>query len=176
MKKLLYLFALTLFFTSCNQDEMSSKQLASEKNAIEDQIQKLLSGYSAKDIEAVKSVFSASDELIVFGTDAREVFRSLSDWEEQLNNDFQLFESAKFGALQNLSIQISKSGDLAVAFFEAPAEMIFEGQTYPSFFRSARTFKKENDSWLIVQSLSATASEGQSSAELVKQMEEAEIE
>ena len=125
--KLSYLFVLTLFLTSCDQVGMSPEQLASEKSAIEDQIQKLLSGYSEKDIEAIISVFS-------------------------------------------------KSGDLAVAVFEAPAEMVFDGQTYQSFFRSARTFEKENDSWLIVQSLSATASEGQSSAELVDQMEETEVE
>ena len=84
--KLSYLFVLTLFLTSCDQVGMSPEQLASEKSAIEDQIQKLLSGYSEKDIEAIISVFS-------------------------------------------------KSGDLAVAVFEAPAEMVFDGQTYQSFFR-----------------------------------------
>jgi ketosteroid isomerase-like protein len=176
MGKIIYFIALTLILTCCNQDEMSSEQLASEKNAIEGQIQKLLSGYSAKDVEAVISVFSKSDELIVFGTDAKEIFRSLSEFEDQLNNDFQLFESVKFGVVQNLSIQISKSGDLAVAVFEAPAEMVFDGQINKSFFRSARTWKKENDSWLIVQSLSATASEGRSSAELIEQTEETESE
>lgn len=171
MKILSYLFVVTLVLICCNHYEMSPEQLISEKSAIEDQLQKLFSGYSERNAEAVISVFSGSDDLIVFGTDAKEVFRSLSAFEMQLKNDFQLFESVKFGELQNLSIQVSNSGDLAVAVFEAPIEMIFDGQTYQSFFRSTRTFIKENDTWLIVQSLSSTASEGQSSAELVEQNE-----
>lgn len=172
MKKLIYLAVITLFISSCNRYELNPEQLVVEKHSIENQIQKILSGYSEKDYEAVLGVFSESDELIVFGTDVNEIFRSKSEFKEQLKNDFQLFESVKFGELQNLSIRISKSGDLAVAVFEAPAEMEFDGLIFHTFFRSARTFIKENGSWLLVQSLSATPSEGESSAELVEEMEE----
>ena len=88
-----------------------------------------------------------------------------------MKNDFKIYEGVTFGELQNLSIQISGSSDLAVAFIEAPVKMNFGEEQYDLWYRSARTFRKENGTWLIVQSLSSTASLGQSSSELVEQSE-----
>ena len=151
---------------------MTPEQITKEKDAVESQILKLLKGFDTKDIDTMLTLFSTSDELLAFGTDAAEVLRSLSDWEDQLKYDFQLFESAKFGELQNLSIQVSKSGDLAAVLFETPADIVFAGESSHAIWRFSSTLKKEDEKWLIVHLLAAIASEGQSSAEIVEQMKE----
>ena len=67
---------------------MTPEQITKEKDAVESQILKLLKGFDTKDIDTMLTLFSTSDELLAFGTDAAEVLRSLSDWEDQLKYDF----------------------------------------------------------------------------------------
>jgi ketosteroid isomerase-like protein len=154
---------------NCAQDRLSPGQIASEKEAIEDLLEKLFAAYGVGDKEGVLSAFSPSAELVVFGTDAREVFHSIDEFGQQLDRDFQVYGSMQIGEFENLSIRISTSGDLAVAVLEAPVTMDFEGAYYDFYMRTSRTLVKENGAWLIVQSISAIAMEGQSSEELMKQ-------
>jgi ketosteroid isomerase-like protein len=172
MKTLIVLFISIFLVSSCVPGKMTSEQLAAEKDAIKSMILKLNNGYNSKDIEAATIVFSTSDELMVFGADSAEVIKSISEWGTQVKNDFQLFESVKFGELRNLSIQISNTGDLAAAVYEVPVDMVFGGQSPHVLFRFANTWKRENGEWRIVQWIASMASKGQSSAEIIEQMKE----
>ncbi len=61
----------------------------------------------------------------------------------------------KFAEVRHLSIQVSETGDMATAIYEAPYEVSLEGEIYPGLFRMATTWKKENGEWKIVQWLAA---------------------
>ena len=172
MKQLIIIMLLISLILGCEPLKMTSEQIAAEKKAIDSIITEFNKGYESKDIESMIKLFSKSDELIGFGTDSAEVTKSIDEWRTQFENDFQLFDSVKIGNLRNLSIQISNGGDLASAVYEAPADMVYDGQSAHIFLRFANTWKKENGEWRIIQLMASSATKGQSSAELIKKMKE----
>jgi len=170
MKSLsLLLFAIILIF-GCGPQQMTSEKIATEKKAVESQLTKFLDAYVTKDLEAAKSVVSTSSDFLVFGTDSAEVLRNLSDFENQMKNDWQLITSAKHGELKNLSIQLASSGDFASSVCEVPFDLLIGGQSSHALFRFSYTWKKENTEWRFIQGMIAAATVGGSSAELVEKM------
>ena len=172
MKQLLIIMLLIILILGCEPLKMTSEQIAAEKKTIDSIITEFNKGYESKDIESMIKLFSKSDELIGFGTDSAEVNKSIDEWRTQFENDFQLFDSVKIGNLRNLSIQISNGGDLASAVYEAPADMVSDGQSTTVNLRIANTWKKENGEWRIIQLMASSATKGQSSAELIEKMKE----
>jgi len=156
----------------CAPKGLTPEQVAQEKEAIKTAIAGFHKDYEAKDGKAVMSLISAAPDFMFFGTDVAEVIKSSAEMDTLKEYDFQLFESVKFGELQHLAIQVSNDGSLASAVYQVPFEMKMAGQTSSSMFRLAFTFKKENGSWKIVQGMAAFPTTGQSSAELVKKMQE----
>jgi len=171
MRRLSFLLLTLSFVIGCAQPDMTADQKAAEIEAIKSQIAKFFNAYEARDVETAKSVVSSSGDFLAFGTDAAEVMKSQSDFEKQVEDDLQLFESVKSGELKNLSVQISNSGDLASAYYEMPLEATIGGETSNFMLRFAHTFRKENGEWRMVQSIASSPSMGQSSAELVQQMQ-----
>jgi ketosteroid isomerase-like protein len=156
----------------CAPKGLTPEQVAHEKQAIKTAIADFQKSYEAKDAKAVMNLFSTAPEFMFFGTDVAEVVKSWAAFDTLKGYDFQLFESAKFGEIEDLAIQVSNDGSLASAVYQVPFEMKVTGQTSTSMFRLAFTFKKENGSWKAIQGMAAFPTTGQSSAELVKKMHE----
>jgi ketosteroid isomerase-like protein len=166
-------FVITIsLLAGCAPRGLTPEQVAQEKEAIKTAITNYHKGYETKDEKLFKNLMSTSPDFMFFGTDVAEVITSPAEMETQKEYDFQLFESAKFGEMQDLAIQVSSNGDLASAVYQVPIELKMGGETSNATLRFAFTFLKENGSWKIVQGVAAMATTGQSSAELVKQMNE----
>jgi ketosteroid isomerase-like protein len=156
----------------CVPKVLTPEQVAQEKEAIKTAVANYHKGYETKDKEIFKNLISNSPDFMFFGTDVAEVIKSSAEMETQKEYDFQLFDSAKFGEMQHLAIQFSSDGSLASAVYQVPIELKTGGETSNATLRFAFTFTKENGSWKIIQGVAAVATTGQSSAELVKQMNE----
>jgi len=161
-----------ILLSGCAPKALSPDQVAQEKEAIKNVIANYHKGYETKDHNVFKNLISSTADFMFFGSDVAEVIKSSAEMDTQKEYDFQLFESAKFGELQHLAIQVSSDGSLASVVYQVPLEMRMGGQTSSSMFRLAFTFRKEDGAWKIVQGMAAFPSTGQSSAELVKQMRE----
>jgi ketosteroid isomerase-like protein len=156
----------------CAPKALTPEQVAQEKEAIKAAIANYNKGYEAKDPEIFKNLMSDSPDFMFFGTDVAEVIKTSVEMDTLKGYDFQLFESAKFGETQDLAIQVSGDASLASAVYQVPIELKTGGETSNATLRFAFTFRKENGWWKIVQGVAAMATNGQSSAELVKKMHE----
>src|SRR5438045_4194460 len=72
--------------------------------------------YEQKDLATMSEMLATSSDFSFFGSDAAEVVRTRRDWEELMRNDWQVFETTKFGEPRNVAIQISDDGKLAWLF------------------------------------------------------------
>jgi len=153
MKRLSLIICAFLIILGCDPKQITLEQANQERKAVESQINKFLDSYAAKDLAAIRDLVSSSGEVLIFGTDSAEVNRSVSDFEKQMKNDWQLIASAKHGQSRNLSIQIANSGDFASSVFEVPFDLVFLGQSTHALFRFSFSFIKENNRWLIVQGM-----------------------
>jgi ketosteroid isomerase-like protein len=172
MRNILPFVIAASLLAGCAPKGVTPEQVAQEKEAIKTAIANYHKGYETKDAAVFKNLFSNAPDVMFFGTDLAEVLKSSAEVDTLKGYDFQLFESAKFGEIQHLAIQVSSDGSLASALYQVPLEMKMAGQTSTSMFRLAFTFKKEDGSWRIVQGMAAFPTTGQSSAELVKKMHE----
>jgi hypothetical protein len=115
----------------------------------------------------MSGLLTHSSDLTFFGSDAAEVIKTRRDWEDLMRNDWQLFESTKFGEPRNLAIQISDDRKLASAVYEVQDVSIVDGKSVESLDRFAVTMRKESGVWCVVRGMTAVTTRGQSSAEIV---------
>jgi SnoaL-like domain len=138
-----------------------------EKTAVAVTLVQFWQAYEQKDLATMSSMLTTASDFVFFGSDAREVITSRREWEDLMKNDWQLFETTKFGIRRHLAIQISDDGTLASAVYEVPDVSLVEGKSVESLDRFAMTVRKENGTWRIVQGMTAVATRGDSSAEIV---------
>ena len=161
-----------VLLAGCAAKVLSPEQAAQEKSAIRTVIANYHKGYETKDHDLFRPLISNSPDMMFFGSDVAEVVKSSAEMETEKDYDFQLFQTAKFGEVQDLAIQVANDGSLASAVYQVPLTMTVDGQTSTAMFRLAFTLRKEAGAWKIVQGMVAFPSTGQSSAELVRQMKE----
>ncbi len=146
-----------LFFLGCGEQKLSQEEIEDIKVEIRTLISEQSEAYETGNIEYFKS--AASNDIIGFGT-GESVYTNLDEWVEAFQKTFQSMASIPYSIKtprepRHLSIQISETGDMATAIYEAPCEVILEGEIYPTLFRMATTWRKENEEWKIVQWLGA---------------------
>ncbi len=146
-----------LFFLGCGEQKLSQKAIEDIKVEIRTLISEHAEAYETGNIEHFKN--AVSDEIMSFGTTKETVATNTDECVELFQKDFQSMDSApftlKFEEPENLSIQVSETGDLVTAVYDILYEVSFEGEIYPSLFRMAITWKKENGEWKIAQWLAA---------------------
>lgn len=169
MSRLVALLIVLGLLSSCSPQK-PMPDIAKEKAEIESAITNFENAYQSKDPAAMKKLFSQSDDIAWFGTDSAEVIRGWAQWEKQMSDDWQVFESIKMETTRNLSILVDNDAQLASAIFETPTDVTMAGQSPHMLFRFASTLRKENGEWRFVQGIDAIATVGQSSAEMVAKM------
>jgi len=166
MKTFSLLFVITLLMIGCKSEKLTSDEINAEKDKVKTRIESFLVSYANKDMNTVISMLSASKEFKFLGSDVSEINNSKSDFQNQLDQDWKLFESIHFGEIRNLSIKISECGDLAAAVFDAPMTVVVKENQSKFFLRMSNTFIKENGLWQLVQGAGSIPSIGESSVEL----------
>ena len=154
----------------CKSEKITSAEINAEKDKIKTRIDSFLVSYSKKDMNTIISMLSSSNEFNFLGSDVSEINKSKQDFQNQLDQDWKLFDSIDFGEIRNFSIRISECGDLAVAVFDAPMTVVVKGNQSKFFFRMSSTFIKENGLWQLVQGLGSIPSVGESSVELIQKL------
>lgn len=156
--------------TGCKSGGLTTEEINTEKDKIKTRIETYLLSYTNKDVDKIIAMLSSSKDFCFLGSDVLEINKSKSDFQNQLINDWKLFDSVRFGEINNLSIILSECGDLAVAVFDGQMTIIVRGNQSKNFFRMSNTFVKENGLWKLVQVLSSIPSVGESSAELIQKL------
>lgn len=170
MKYLLILTAAAFVISGCKSDRLTSEQIDSEKDKVKTRIESFLASYAKKDMNTIITMLSSSKEFHFLGSDIAEINKSKSDFQNQLDQDWKLFDSVHFGEIRNISIRISECGDLSVAVYDAPMTVIVKGNQSKFLFRISNTFLKENGLWQLVQGLGSIPSVGESSVELIQKL------
>lgn len=170
MKKLALIFIITFLVSSCKTEKLTSDEINAEKTKVKTRIESFLLSYANKDINKIIAMLSSTNEFHFLGSDVSEINSSVADFQNQLDQDWKLFESVHFGEIRNLSIRISECGDLAAAVFDAPMTVVVKGNQSKFFFRMSNTFVKENGLWQLVQGLGSIPSVGESSIELIQKL------
>lgn len=174
MKSVWILIFSILFLTGCsNNKEHSEEQLKIEKEKIKSQIGSFLSAYENKNMDKIISMLSNSSSFFYMGSDLNEIGRSKADYQNQMDMDWRLFDSIKFGKIKNSSVIISPDDKLASALIESTIEAMISGNSSSFTVRMSYTLVNENGVWKIVQNLVSVPSVGQSSVELVQKKESA---
>lgn len=171
MKILIYLLILVLLTIGCDSKRMSQDQVNAEKDVLRARIESFLISYQSKDLNTILSMLSSSKNFFFFGSDLAEINRSKSDFQNQLVQDWKLFDSIAFGDLRNVDLVISRSGEFANTIFEVPMKVVISKIPFSFTMRFALCFNKEDGVWKIQQGLVYVPSVGQSSAELVQSKE-----
>ncbi len=168
MKFFISFLVLTVLFAGCDNNKLTQDQINTEKNVIIARIESFIVSYQKKDLSTILSMLSSSNDFLFFGSDLAEIVKSKADFQNQLIQDWKLFESIQFGDLRNVDILISNSGDFANSIFEVPMKAVISETPSSITIRMDLCFLKEDRVWKIRQALVSIPSVGQSSSELVQ--------
>jgi hypothetical protein len=168
MHRLIPLALILGLLFGCGPKKMSPADIATEKKAIESLVSNFWKMYEEKNL--LSNPLSSAGDILIFGTDSAEVFRTVPQWETEIKNDWELFQTLNVGDLRNVSTLVANDGELGSIVCELPADMTVGGQVTHSLFRFAAAVRKEKGEWRFVHGMIAVATVGQSSAELVAKM------
>jgi ketosteroid isomerase-like protein len=171
MKKFLLLLLLVsgFLFVSCGTGEHEGIPIEvqmKEEKAVWDVIEKYNNAYANKDFAGL--VDFMSQEVVFFGTDSAEVIKSLAEYKEAMEKQWEQYDSMVFGKIEESEkfLQMDRNATLASVMFGAPLFLTIDGKENRVFVRVHRTLKKENKRWLIVTGLISIASGGSSTGEI----------
>lgn len=174
MKTLFSAILLTAVFFGCSKQPEKKPVIdaAKEKSAIESVIKDFYSNYTSKNLAGLMKHF-ASDNVFLYGTDSAEVNKNRGDIGNQFKNDFMLFKEVKLGDYKNMMTVVDPDGEMGTSIYELPFVMTLSDGTPASLnFRFMLSFKKENGVWKILHGIVSAPTVGQSSAVMVKMMQE----
>jgi ketosteroid isomerase-like protein len=166
LKTFLLIILFTILAAGCG-DKKDDSQNNAAKNQIRTRIERFLTAYENKDMNSLVKMLSTSRDFLYFGSDIAEVNQSTSDFQNQIDQDWKLFDSTHFGEIRNLSIRISDSGDLAAAVYEIPVTAGINGTSTKFLMRMSQIFLNEGGLWQLVQGMSSIPSVGESAVELI---------
>jgi ketosteroid isomerase-like protein len=129
---------------------------------IENRVQQLLTAYAADDKSAVLAMVETT-HLTLYGSDIAEVVTGGDELVQMMTDDFALWRTARFGAIQDLSVRAG--GELATAFFNVPLSV---GGQPPVIIRFATVWHHVRGGWLLTQSSNSVPTVGSSAKEILK--------
>lgn len=166
MKILILIICTIMIFAGCNSNKLTENQINSEKDKIRARIESFLLSYEKKEMNAILGMLSNSEDFFFLGSDIVEINRSKTDFQNQLDKDWSLFDSISFGEIRKLIIRLSECGDMATALYEVPVSTKVKDNQSKFFLRMTLVFLNENRLWQIIQGDVSIPSVGESSAEL----------
>lgn len=166
MSKSILLLLAASVLTSCVSSRRAPMEVDRDKAEVVATVIRFWQAYERKDLAALSNMLTTADDFTFFGSDAAEVVKTRPEWEELMRNDWQLFETTRFGKPRNIAVQISADKQLASIVYEVTDISLVEGKNIESLDRFAMTMRMEGGAWRIVQGMTAVATKGESSAEI----------
>jgi len=166
MFKSILLLLVASVLTSCVSSRRAPLEVDRDRAEVVATVIRFWQAYERKDLAALSNMLTTADDFTFFGSDAAEVVKTRPEWEELMRNDWQVFETIRFGEPRNIAVQISADKQLASIVYEVTDISLVEGKNIESLDRFAMTMRKEGAAWRIVQGMTAVATKGESSAEI----------
>ena len=134
-------------------------------DALRPQVRKLLGLYAQKDVEGVLGLLD-SREVLVLGSDVKEVSTTSAEVAAMLHDDYMLWQSANFGEPNFLNCRTAAG--LASAAFDVPFAMrLAGGQATTVTVRFMTVWRRDSrGTWRLTQSMNSTPSVGGSAREI----------
>lgn len=146
--------AIFVIIVSCNNNKTNNVPFDAkiEKEKVALVLEKYIIANETKNMELVKQVWAAEDDIVVIGTNTDE---SLIGWENikvALKRQFDSFEDTYISVRDQL-ISINETGNTAWFSEFVNYNYIYQGKAVQyEGLRFTGVLEKTNDEWLIVQS------------------------
>ncbi len=161
MSHLARLFVVLVFIAATGCVSTSTLR-QTQDDSVKSSIQALLDSYATNNQQAVTTMLDP-DGFIIYGSDLHEKVETVPDLAKLMDDDFQLWKTASFGQVQDLSL--FSDGVVAVAHFHVPFSA---GGRPPVIVRFSTTWRRVNGIWKLRQSANTVPTTGMSAAELAK--------
>lgn len=130
-----------------------------------DRARGLLAAWALKDARRVLSMLDLNPGVMT-GPDVSEVCRDVGCAEKLLKDGFALFDSAKFGELQVLSVH--QAAGLASAVFDVPMETVVGQEKRTQVLRFTTAWRQAGADWKLVQLVRSAPTVQRSAREILK--------
>ncbi|TAL69811.1 MAG: hypothetical protein EPN82_04095 [Bacteroidetes bacterium] len=153
MKRILPFISILIIAFACapKEKELTADQIANEKQAIIKVMKEYNSASEAKSWSRL--VETLASEVRFYGTDSAEVITTFDDYKEKILNQWNLFDSQKYGNMTDIHIEMDPSATFASIIYGIPFDVTIGQKIAHLFLRIQRTLKKENDKWVIVSGI-----------------------
>ncbi len=161
-----------MFLYSCSREDtqLSTEELVKEKDAVVAVLEAYNRAYEQKNFNAM--VDYLANDLTFFGSDSAETIKSLTEFKEAIQKQWEEVDSMKYGKMQDIFVLVDSKGKIASAIFGVPLDMWVNGNYVHLFLRIARTLKKEGGKWVIVSGITGITIASKSPKELIKQQQQ----
>lgn len=150
-KNLLALLSLMLLLAiSCGPDKpqpLSPAELEVEKEKIVDVIKRYNTASANKAWSDMVELLSK--DVTFYGTDSAEVLKNFQEFQKQIYQQWELYDTMVYGDLDDVHIEIDPQGQLASIIFGVPCDITKSDKTIHYYLRIARTLIKEEKKWVI---------------------------
>lgn len=127
--------------------------MTSQEQAALDAAVNFLHCYSNKNLEGCMATLAASKPLLLFGTNADEVLRTVEDVRNALHRDFASMKNICWGSHRNVHVQVVST--MASVLIELPMSFLSEGKKVETLFRYALTLIQEGGNWKICSGMAS---------------------
>src|SRR5207253_10579849 len=97
MCKSILLLLVASVLTSCVNSRRAPMEVDRDRAKVLATVIRFWQAYERKDLAALSNMLTTADDFTFFGSDAAEVVKTRPEWEELMRNDWQLFETIRFG-------------------------------------------------------------------------------
>ncbi len=157
-----FAMAITALTIAACSTQHTTPDERSAQAAVHERVDELLQRYAANDQDGVLAMLDPQ-QISFYGSDVCEVIHSADEVRQLMRNDFALWGTASFGAVQDFDLRTD--GTIATAFFSVP---FTPGAMHPVQVRFAMTWRNAGGQWLLTQSANSVPTVGQSAASLLK--------
>lgn len=169
-------FYFTLFISfiliacSSKEEQLSTEETVREKEAIVETLRAYNKAYEKKNFPAM--VEYLANDLTFFGSDSAETIKSLTEFKEAIQKQWEETDSMRYGEMTDIYILLDSKGKIASAIYGIPLDLWTNGNYIHLFLRVARTLKKEGGKWVIASGITGITVASKSPKELLPKKQE----
>jgi ketosteroid isomerase-like protein len=168
MSRFLLLLFLLPIFAGCggpnDNDKLSPEVLNAEKQEVINTLKEYNTAFEEKNFSRL--VPTLSEDVVFFGTDSAEVIKSLSEFKNVLEKQWNTYDTMIYGNMSDVVVQMDNKASVASVYYGIPCTIVNkDGKHENMFLRVARTLKKEKNKWTIVSGIVSIARTGNASIE-----------
>ncbi len=171
--KYFFILFISIILAACssNEEQLSTEETVKEKEAIVEVLKAYNRAYEKKNFPAM--VEYLANDLTFFGSDSAETIKSLTEFKEAIQKQWEETDSMRYGEMTDVYILLDSKGRIASTIYGIPLDLWTNGNHIHLFLRVARTLKKEGGKWVIVSGITGITVASKSPKELLPKKAEA---